>query len=57
MDLAPPLQGAGETVEVGGVLMASLPQAKHDGRRTLPLGKVAQVPGSSAQSGSALAAS
>lgn len=44
VDLADLFQGAGESVEVGGVLMASLPQAEDDGRRTLLLRKVAQVP-------------
>lgn len=44
VDLADLFQGAGESVEVGGVLMASLPQAEDDGRRTPLLRKVAQVP-------------
>lgn len=44
MDLADFLQGGGERLEVGGVLMASLPQAQDDGRRTPLLRKVAQVP-------------
>lgn len=45
VDLADLVQGAGEGVEVGGVLMASLPQAEDDGRRARLLRKVAQVPG------------
>lgn len=45
VDLADLLQGAGEGVEVDGVLMASLPQAEDDSRRARLLRKVAQVPG------------
>lgn len=53
VDLADLFQGAGERVEVGGVLMASLPQAEDGGRRTPLLRKVAQVPGRSTEGRSA----
>lgn len=43
VDLAYFFEGTGESVEVSGVLMASLPQAEDHGRRTPLLGKVAQV--------------
>lgn len=44
MEIADFFQGACERVGAGGVLMASLPKAEHDGRRTPLLRKVAQVP-------------
>lgn len=43
MDLADLLEGAGERVKVSSVLVASLPQAEDDRRRTLLLREVAQV--------------
>lgn len=45
VDPADLLEGAGERVQVSGVLVASLPQAQDDRRRTLLLRKVAQVSG------------
>lgn len=43
VDLSDLLEGAGKRVKVSSVLVASLPQAQYDRRRTLLLRKIAQV--------------